>query len=189
MNFLRKKRVIALLFITFLLFLFLSTNLLGRLLYPVRYQNEIDFHAEQFGVDRFLIAAIIRVESNFQPERISRKGAIGLMQIMPETAQWIYQRRNFSDWTLEHLENPSNNINIGTWYVRWLAEQFQGDVAKVLAAYNAGPGNVAKWLENGVWDGTLQNTDQIPFGETRHFVLRVIYYYDKYSKIYKDGWE
>ncbi|MCC2685879.1 MAG: lytic transglycosylase [Paenibacillaceae bacterium] len=187
MSFLRKKRVFALLLIAFLAILFFQSHLWGKWLYPIRYQQEISFHANQFGVDPLLIASIIRVESNFKPDRVSNKGAVGLMQIMPDTAEWMFQRDPFRHMTQEHLVIPADNIQMGTWYVQWLLEQFKGNVNAMLAAYNAGPGNAGKWLENGDWDGTLSDANRIPFGETRHFVTKVNYYYSKYAQFYKEG--
>jgi soluble lytic murein transglycosylase len=186
MSFLRRKRVFAVLLIAFLAVLFFQSHLWGKWLYPIRYKQEISYHAKQFGVDPLLIASIIRVESNFKPDQVSNKGAIGLMQIMPDTAEWIFQRQLFNHMTLEHLVIPADNIQMGTWYVQWLLQQFKGNVIATLAAYNAGPGNAGKWLENGDWDGTLADANRIPFGETRHFVTKVNYYYSKYAQLYKN---
>jgi len=188
MSFLRKKRVFALLFITFLLFLFANSNMLGKWMYPVRYQQHIDASSQTYGVDRFLIASIIRVESNFRPDRTSPKGAVGLMQIMPDTAEWIMELDDVPPPKTLNLDNPRDNILIGTRYIKWLLQQYDGNIVKALAAYNAGPGNVNKWLASGAWDGTFEQADRIPFGETRHYIHRVNYYYKKYAQIYKNGW-
>lgn len=183
----RKKRTFAVLLLTFLLFLFMNSPLLGKWMYPVKYQKEIGTYAAQYQVDPYLVASIIRVETNYRSGKTSRVGAIGLMQIMPDTAYWIFERREFSNLTLNHLENSEENIKIGTWYLHWLSEQFQGNWVAVIAAYNAGPGNVAKWLQQKQWDGTLEGAGNIPFGETRHYVQRVAYFYKKYKEVYREG--
>jgi len=117
MSFLRKKRVFALLFITFLLFLFANSNMLGKWMYPVRYQQHIDASSQTYGVDRFLIASIIRVESNFRPDRTSPKGAVGLMQIMPDTAEWIME--------LDDVPPPRRLI----WTIRGIISLLERDIS------------------------------------------------------------
>ena len=198
MKLLRKKRVFAFLFIGVIVLLFLQEDRLGRWMYPVAYEQEILISAAQQGVDPILIAAIIRVESNFRPDRVSRKNAVGLMQLMPDTAEWIVRQANYADITLERLKREDVNILLGAWYLRYLYRLFEpyasertakDAMAVVTAAYNAGPGNVERWLREGTWDGTYGNAKHIPFGETRHYVQRVLYYYEKYSSLYAEKWE
>ncbi|MFK7697099.1 lytic transglycosylase domain-containing protein [Paenibacillus sp. HJGM_3] len=186
MKFFRKKRVFALLLFLFVVFLFYNTRLLGTWMYPIKYEKDIRVSATNYNVDPFLIAAIIRVETNFNPEKTSRKGAIGLMQLMPDTAQWIVEKADYADKTVHSLERPDVNIEVGAWYLNSLYQQFDSNRIAVLAAYNAGPGNARKWLSSGIWDGTLKNIDKIPFGETRHYIQRVMYYYNKYVKLYDE---
>ncbi|PYI56886.1 lytic transglycosylase domain-containing protein [Paenibacillus flagellatus] len=186
MNVLRKKRVFALLFVFFLGLLFYNSEWLGKWLYPIRFEQDIAVSAKNYGVDPFLIAAIIRVETNFNPDKTSKKGAIGLMQLMPDTADWIVKRAGYAEETSKSLHRADVNIEVGAWYLNSLYNQFDDNRIAVLAAYNAGPGNARKWLDSGTWDGTLKGIDQIPFGETRHYVQRVLYYYDKYAKLYAD---
>ncbi|TMV48335.1 lytic transglycosylase domain-containing protein [Paenibacillus mesophilus] len=182
----RKKRVFALLFVFFLVLLFYNSDWLGKWIYPIRYEQDIAISAKNYKVDPFLIAAIIRVETNFNPDKVSRKGAVGLMQLMPDTAEWIVERAGYAEETSRSLHRGDVNIEVGAWYLNSLYNQFDNNQIAVLAAYNAGPGNARKWLENGTWDGTLKHIGQIPFGETRHYVQRVLYYYDKYAKLYAE---
>jgi len=157
----------------------------GRLIYPISYTEEIKASAKMYGLDPLLIAAIIRVESNFKENAVSAKGAVGIMQLMPETAQWIIEQGAFRDLTVEDAASrASAGIRLGAWYVRELSRQFDGNLPVVLAAYNAGPGRVRLWLDEQVWDGRLETLDQIPYGETRHYVRRVMYYYKKYTEVY-----
>lgn len=183
----RKKRWFALVLLGLVLLLFYKSNWLMRLVYPISYKQEIESSAEKYGVDPMLVAAIIRVESNFRPNRKSPKGAIGIMQIMPETAEWIMEKEGDRSFTLEDLRDPATNIRVGTRYIGMLNRQFKDDPVRVIASYNAGPGNVAKWSQNGIWDGRQETVESIPFWETRNYVNKVLYYYKKYESIYKDG--
>ncbi len=186
MKWLLKKRVLLLLFIGFTAILFLSTNWMSWF-YPIYYKNEIRTHSTTYEIDPFLVAAIIRVETNYKTGRESRKGAIGLMQLMPETAKWALEKAKLPDVSLERLKvEPSANIELGTWYLSSLSRQFEGNRVAVIAAYNAGPGKVQRWLNEGDWDGTEAAVKNIPIGETRHYVQRVIYYYEQYTEIYNE---
>lgn len=196
--FLRKKRVFALLLAGFLLILFYNSHWMGRWMYPVKYEREIRAEAATHGVDPFLVAAVIRVESNFSSDKVSGKGAVGLMQIMPDTAKWIAEQPYFADRTFGDLTDPELNIEAGVWYLASLQKQFGSKlkeaasetdrIALIAAAYNAGPGNVSGWLGSGRWDGRYETVGAIPFGETRHYVERIVYYHKKYQRYYKEIW-
>ncbi|MCM3270191.1 lytic transglycosylase domain-containing protein [Paenibacillus elgii] len=188
MSFWRKKRVFALLLLTFVIFLFLSSTYVGRMLYPIRYEQEIRQNAAKYDLDPFLVAAVIRVESNYLTETESKKGAYGMMQLMPDTANWIIDKARFSEEFRNRLNDPAVSIELGSWYLNWLSKQFNGNRIAVLAGYNAGHGKVSRWLQENEWDGTLQNADRIPYGETRHYIQRVMYYYNKYVKLYGEEW-
>lgn len=189
MSFWRKKRVFALLLLTFVVFLFLSSTYVGRMLYPIRYEQEIRQNAAKYDLDPFLVAAVIRVESNYLAETESKKGAYGMMQLMPDTANWIIDKARFNEEFKTRLNDPAVSIELGSWYLNWLFKQFNGNQIAVLAGYNAGHGKVNRWLQENEWDGTLQNADRIPYGETRHYIQRVVYYYNKYVKLYGEEWE
>jgi soluble lytic murein transglycosylase len=188
-SFWRKKRIFALLFLTFVIFLFISSSSVGKFLYPIHFQEEIKQNAAQYELDPFLIAAIIRVESNYQTHIESRKGAFGLMQLMPDTSEWIVDTARFSPSYKKDLHHPSISIQLGSWYLNWLHKQFKGNTVAAIAGYNAGQGNVIQWLQTEKWDGTLKHADNIPYGETRHYIQRVLYYYNKYHILYDQEWE
>lgn len=186
MKWLRKKRVLLLLFVGFTAILFLSTNWMSWF-YPIYYKNEIRTHSLTYEMDPFLVAAIIRVETNYKTGRESKKGAIGLMQLMPDTAKWALEKAKLPDVSLDRLkEEPSANIELGTWYLSSLSRKFEGNRTAIIAAYNAGPSKVQRWLDEGDWDGSEAAVKDIPFGETRHYVQRVIYYYEQYTEIYNE---
>jgi soluble lytic murein transglycosylase len=186
MKWLLKKRVLLIIFLGFTAVLFLSTNWMSWF-YPIHYKNEIRKHSLTYNMDPFLVAAIIRVETNYKTGRESKKGALGLMQIMPDTATWALEKAKLPDVSMERLKHePSANIELGTWYLQLLSRQFEGNRIAVIAAYNAGPGNVQRWLDQGTWDGSEEDARNIPIGETRHYVQRVIYYYNQYTEIYNE---
>lgn len=187
MSWLLRKRVLLLLLIGLVLFLFLKSDWIGRQMYPVKYSEDIKASASNYNMDPYLIAAIIRVETNYTTGKVSSKGALGLMQLMPDTADWIIEQANFSKVSREMLINRADvNIQAGVWYLGSLHRKFDGNSIAAVAAYNAGPGNVNKWLTNGVWDGKLESVRNLPYGETRHYVQRVIYYYNKYKQLYPE---
>lgn len=186
MRLLLKKRVLLVIFIAFVAVLFFKSDWMGTWLYPIYYEPIIEKHARQYEVDPLLIAAIIRVESNYKPSQESHKGALGMMQIMPNTASWVIEKAKLKQVTLADVkDNADPNIQIGTWYIGSLLDRFNNNMYVALAAYNAGPTVVSKWLNNNTWDGTLQQTDHIPYGETKKYVQRVVYYYNKYQDIYR----
>ncbi|HJV44193.1 MAG TPA: lytic transglycosylase domain-containing protein [Bacillota bacterium] len=167
------------------LFYLLNSPLFWKTMYPIRFQDEVKEATNQYNVDPHLVFAIIQIESNFKSERVSTKGAKGLMQLMPDTALWIVEQAGLPQETLDQLEHPQTNITIGAWYLAFLERKFHHNHFAVIAAYNAGPGNVEKWLKDNTWDGTYQHLDSIPYGETRHYVQRVLYFYGKYREIYQ----
>ncbi len=196
MSLLRKKRLYAFIFIVIVLVLFTS-QWLGYWIYPIHYEQEIRTVADQYKVDPLFIAAIVRVETNYKPDKVSKKQAMGLMQIMPVTGQWILEQAGLEDTSIEDLYKPTVNLLAGTWYLRFLHNMYDGlegertehdRMAVVAAAYNAGPGQVRQWLQEGRWDGTVAELSDVPFGETRHYVQRVLYYYKKYDALYAEDW-
>ncbi len=155
-----------------------------RFFYPIHFRDKIERHARDLDVDPMLVAAIIRNESRFRSQVISAKGAVGLMQIMPDTARWIAEQTGIPDFSEENLLDPDTNIRMGSWYISSLQRQFYNQTAVVLAAYNAGRGNVAAWLADGVWDGSEAAIDRIPFAETEKYVRQVLQDYHRYHKLY-----
>ncbi|MGZ7445172.1 lytic transglycosylase domain-containing protein [Paenibacillus sp. TH7-28] len=186
MRWLRKKRVLLLLFLGFIVLIFFNSAWLS-LFYPIYYKEEIRSHAKNNGIDPFIVAAIIKVETNYKTGAQSKKGALGIMQIMPDTANWVITKAGLPDTSLDQVQNEiGTNIEIGTWYLKSLSEQFDGNEIAMIAAYNAGPTNVKNWIKSGKWDGRLETSKNIPFGETRHYVQRVTHYYKQYSDIYDE---
>lgn len=156
-----------------------------RILYPLHFADTIKFEADRNGLDPMLVQAMVRVESRFNPSAKSSKGAIGLMQLMPETADWIAAKNGEPLLNIEDLFKPEVNIRLGVSYLKDLLQEFDGSLPTALAAYNAGRGNVRKWLEVKVWDGRPETLKNIPFPETRSYLERIYADWDWYHKLYR----
>lgn len=146
-----------------------------RLRYPLRYDSIIRAHARNYELDPALIAAVIYEESRFRADARSSAGAIGLMQLLPETAQAIALRTGGTRFRVEDLYDPELNVRYGSWYLRHLRARYE-DEAWALAAYNAGQGNVDRWRANG---------EGIGFPETRRYVNRVRELKEIYRRSYR----
>ncbi len=152
--------------------------------YPQPNRDIVFSEAYESKVDPYLVFAIIRAESKFQTAAESPAGARGLMQIMPDTAQWIAEQQGVTDYSTIDLHDPQDNIQLGCWYLSNLIEEFNGNLPLVVAAYNAGRGTVSEWVASGQWNGDPGQLDQIPFEETRRYVKNVLKNYEAYQEIY-----
>ena len=175
-------RLVLLLLILTLIFNFANPL---KILYPMPFQEQIFASAAEFNVDPYFLAALTKTESSFQPEAVSPVGARGLMQIMPETGDWIAEQMHLEFYNQEMLFDPDINIRMGAWYVADLEREFAGNKIMVLAAYNGGRSNVAQWLKERRISGHLTDIDSIPFPETRNFVGKVMLDYNIYVWIYR----
>ncbi len=155
-----------------------------RAAYPLHYYDIMIKNAALYRVDPYLIAAVIKAESKFKPKAISSRGAMGLMQIMPSTGIWAAAQLGLADFKAEFLLDPEVNIKLGTWYLAGLDKEFAGNLSRVIAAYNSGRGNVRQWINEGVWRGTYEDRQNIPFPETRRFLEKVWKNYANYRSIY-----
>ena len=150
--------------------------------YPLKYLDIIEKNSAACGIDPALVCAVIHAESKFAEEALSHKGASGLMQITQGTADWIAGLMNIPDYSYNRIFEPSLNISIGCRYMEWLLKQYKS-VDLAVAAYNAGSGNVDKWLKDPKYSADGRRLNAIPFKETRDYVNRV--YFNKwiYDKI------
>ena len=153
------------------------------IIYPLPYYNIVLEKSLKYQLDPGLVYAVMWTESRFDPNAVSHVGARGLMQIMPETAGWIGTRMGL-DITEGDLKNPEINIELGCWYLAFLKEEFSHELPLVIAAYNAGHNRVRGWLENGVWDGSLEQADNIPFPETRNYLRQVLRSLEVHRRIF-----
>jgi soluble lytic murein transglycosylase len=146
----------------------------ARIRYPLKYETIVRTHARNYDLQPALLAAVIYQESKFRADARSSSGAIGLMQLLPDTARGIALRTGGTRFQVEDLYNPDINVRYGCWYLRHLLQKYD-DEKTALAAYNAGQRNVDTWLRNG---------DGIRFGETRHYVKRVEELKEIYRRTY-----
>lgn len=148
-------------------------------LFPLDYIDHINKYAKETKLEASLVLAQIKAESGFRKNAISKKGAVGLMQIMPETGLWCAEKTETKGYTEQALFEPETNIKLGCWYLKYLLDK-TGDMKWALAAYNAGLANVNKWKEQGITE-----IKDIPFPETRKYVEKVINFQKIYKKLYK----
>ncbi|WAM34861.1 lytic transglycosylase domain-containing protein [Caldicellulosiruptor morganii] len=182
----KKKIVVIILLLIFLLFFERFYFFILKQVYPLRFTDSIKKYSKAINVDPYLICAIIKSESNFNQFAVSRRGAIGLMQLSPLTAKWVACKLEL-DYSREKLYDPDYNILLGTWYIKYLIDYYKNDTKLAVAAYNAGMSNVDKWLYQK--DRATFEIDEIPFKETNHFVRRVFKNYEIYKRLYKSEFE
>lgn len=150
---------------------------------PLQYQDVIRQQADAKHVDPALIAAVIYAETKFDPST-SSAGAEGLMQILPQTAAFLARRSGATSFTTADLATPRVNIAYGTYYLRYLLNEYHGSRLLALAAYNGGEANVNHWLAAAHADGSHFGVQDIPFPETRAYVARVLQARRDYQRAY-----
>lgn len=157
----------------------MSVNQIIKNIYKIDYSDYIEKYANEYNVDKYLIYAIIKNESNFIKDATSSKQAKGLMQIMNETGKEVSSKLDIEN----DLYDEEINIHIGTYYLAQLINKYDNNYIAV-AAYNAGSGNVDKWIQNEVIKVDGSDVENIPFKETNNYVRKVFRDYDIYKKLY-----
>lgn len=184
----RRKTRIAVLVLLLLLVLiaaFATRGHVDKQLYPRHYEAYVRQYASEYGVPEPLVYAVIRTESDFDRRAVSAVGAVGLMQLLPDTYAWLAEYHLHEDTDSSRLTDAKVNIRFGVYYLRLLYDRY-GSWLEACAAYNAGPTNVDNWLKDGKLthpDGTLDAT-AIPFSQTYAYVARVGAAYEKYAELY-----
>jgi soluble lytic murein transglycosylase len=173
----------ALLFVGFLLVKPLFNKAVNELTLPLHHQDIIRQQAHKKSLDAALIAAVIYAESKFDP-RPSPAGAQGLMQILPQTAEFLAHRSGATTFTTADLPTPQVNIAYGTYYLRYLLDEYRGSTLLALAAYNGGEANVNRWIADARSQGHSLTVDDIPFAETRAYVVKVLQKQQDYRRTY-----
>ena len=184
-----KQSVLALLCIVLLVVVCwkFSSGDIYRLRYPLSYEAIVEKYALNWEVDKYLVYSIIRAESFYDEDAVSSKGACGLMQITPDTGEWIAEKLELQDFSQEDLFDPEKNIMMGVWYFKYLLDRFDGDVKVAITAYNAGPTNASKWLQRDDLSLDGKTLSEIPFEETRKYEQKIMNAYEMYRKIYENG--
>ena len=153
-------------------------------LHPLRYSEIEEREAQAYELDPYLVYAVILAESNFDAQAVSHAGAMGLMQLMPATYEWLAGQDGKTETTQEELLQPEINVKYGCKFLAILLQRYE-QIALAVAAYNAGPGNVDSWLENTEYAPDGKHLEKIPFSETEHYTKKVLSNYEAYQRLYQ----
>ncbi len=154
--------------------------------YKLEYKELIEQYAAEYSLDPYFVAAVIHTESGFDAEAVSNVGAIGLMQVMPETGEWIAGKLKMEDFKTDDLYDPETNIKMGCWYLNFLDERFDS-LPVMMAAYNAGHNKVKEWLADPQYSQDGKTLTKIPYEQTDNYVKKVTKAYEKYKEYYELG--
>jgi soluble lytic murein transglycosylase len=159
-----------------------------HLMYPVPFPVQVLENAARYDLPPHLVYAMIREESKFDQKAVSRVGALGLMQLMPETGRYVARELEVPEWVEENLLDPEINLAFGVWYASSLVDRAGGHYPQMLAAYNAGPGNAKRWFKGRSPEmSTIDIVDDIDFKETRLYVQRIVESANVYHSLYFDA--
>lgn len=182
MKFIRK--IIILLLIIILIIIGIRSS--AKHFYPLNNESTVKKYSEVYLLDPYLVFAVIKAESNFNVFAESNKGARGLMQITPPTAEWAAELMGKLNYTVDLLYNPEFNIEMGCWYIKELKIEFGNNNKLILAAYNGGRGNVNKWLADKEFSKDGKTLHNIPFVETDKYIKKVEVNYNIYKYLYQN---
>ena len=182
-----KKILISISFIAIIILgIIIFKDKILKIMYPKTYSEIVSVYAEKYEVEENLVYAVIKAESNFKSNAESNKSAIGLMQIVEDTAIDVANKNNITidnQNIREELLKEDNNINIGTKYLSILLNQYK-NTEVALAAYNAGIGTVDNWIEKGIIKADGSDIQNIPYKETNNYVRKILRDYKVYNKLY-----
>ena len=179
--------LIIILLLIFVLFRIIKVqDIILKLIYPTEYSEYVEKYSEENDLDKYLVYAMIKAESNFDPTVKSASDARGLMQLMEETA--VERSNIIADESVEvyDLYDPETNIRLGTSYLKYLIDLYDGNIVLAVTAYNAGLGNVEQWIKDGIIKKDGSDIENIPYQETSNYVRKILNNYQMYLKIYDD---
>ncbi|QAT49510.1 lytic transglycosylase domain-containing protein [Caproiciproducens sp. NJN-50] len=182
-RFFRSYTLLAILLVGAVLLLRAGYDRFQKSFYPLRYTEYVEKYAQEYHLEPALVYAVIRSESNFDADARSRSGACGLMQLMPDTFDWLQESQK-DTYSEEDLFRPEVNIRYGCRYLSMMAERY-GSLRTALCAYNAGSGTVDGWLKDSRYSADGKNLKRIPYEETQNYADSVLQSYDKYKKLYQ----
>ena len=162
-------------------------NTIDKKLHPTDYSEMVAAASEEFDIPQYIIYATIKVESNFDPNAVSSVGAIGLMQMMPSTFEWLTGEEHLNEnLSTKMLDDPEVSIRYGTYYLSYLYKKFDYNWDNTFAAYNGGEGNVAKWLKSPEYSDLKGNLTSIPYKETANYVKKINKELNTYKALYPE---
>lgn len=179
-------QILAIIILTCILIYIGYIFLCKTCVYPTRYKKYVLDASSRYNVDPYLIFSIIKQESKFNKNACSNKNAKGLMQLLDSTAEELILDMAEITSTELDLFDSKTNIYIGTKYFKALIDRYDGNIHLAICAYNAGLGNVDKWkLNESIYSNFRVNISNIPFEETKEYLVNILKYYDKYVDLYK----
>lgn len=186
----KKTKLFKIIIITICIFILLLVScyiILKKVIYPLNHFDIVKEEAAKNNIDPYLVMGIIKTESGFEKYATSNKDAKGLMQIMDTTANDINNQINIVDNVNEKLYDEKVNIALGCKYFSTLLNKYNGNYYLAICAYNAGMGNVDKWIEQGIIDSDLDEYKEVdlPFDETEKYLKKVLISYKMYRNLYK----
>ncbi len=175
--------IVLIVIVAILIVIFANKNTIMKMFYIIKYSEYVEKYSKEYDVDKYLIYACIKAESNFNEKAESKKGAKGLMQLMDSTGQEIAKGLNM---TIDNddLFEPEINIKLGTKYVSRMLQKYE-NTELALAAYNAGSGNVDSWINSGKIKADGSDAENIPFKETNNYVRKILKDYRIYKELYE----
>jgi soluble lytic murein transglycosylase len=153
-------------------------------LFPKAYWSDLKRSSAANGLDPYLVASLIRQESEFNPNAVSRANAVGLMQLLPKTGKAVAKEEKMKRYNASQLYTPAVNMQLGTRYFRGMVDKFGGSFEYALAAYNAGSDRVEEWLGQGKYRDPQEFVESIPFTETREYVQAILRNASVYKQLY-----
>ncbi len=174
------KKVLRLFIVIFIL-AFATAFILGKI--EVKHKELIDETANKYSLDKHLVYALIMTESKFDAGAKSLKDASGLMQLTPDTALWCAEKIGDANLAAE-VTVPEVNVNLGCFYLKYLLDMYDGEESAALAAYNAGSGNVDKWLNDSAYSPDGRVLTGAPFPETDQYIKKVTFFKKLYTLLY-----
>ena len=175
--------IVLVVIVAILIVIFANKNTIMKMFYIIKYSEYVEKYSKEYVVDKYLIYACIKAESNFNEKAESKKGAKGLMQLMDSTGQEIAKGLNM---TIDNddLFEPEINIKLGTKYISRMLQKYE-NTELALAAYNAGSGNVDSWINSGKIKADGSDAENIPFKETNNYVRKILKDYRIYKELYE----
>ena len=181
------KFLIALIILASIIFILFKVikidDIVMKKIYPLKYSEYVEKYAKEYNIDKYMVYAIIKSESNFEENAKSASNAIGLMQIMETTAIETANKMGL-EVTEKDLFEPELNINIGLKYFTYLLNQYNNNYPLAIIAYNAGIGNVDNWIKNGIIKEDGTDIENVPFKETNNYVRKILRDYKIYKEVY-----
>lgn len=178
----KKLKIILILGIIIVVSIVIINFLSIKLMYPKKFSEYVEKYSDEVNIESEIIYSMIKAESNFDKDVVSTAGAKGLMQLIPSTAQEVAEK-NELEYSEEKLFEAEYNIKLGVFYYKTLYEKYN-NAGLALAAYNAGSGNVDKWIESNIIKSDGSDLEKIPFDETNTYVRKILRDYEIYKKIY-----